>query len=244
MKALQLHIKAISLTFTELGKGKYLVFFIPGIAIALIFWQVFLLTETVENSFSFLENIPLIGTYLNAGVSGTIGIIQFLFDQLFIFFILTVLSPFNTILSEKIDSSITGKKYVFDLAQVISDFFRMLFVVLVAFILEIFVLFIYWIFSAILNLDFLDSFAYFIIAAFFYGFSFYDYSLERDKKGILESLQFAFSNKLIVAISGSLFLLIYKIPSAGVIIAPVITTMITTFVYIKNQGINLTSNSK
>ena len=244
MKALQLHIKAISLTFTELAKGKYLIFFVPGIVIAIIFWQVFLLTETVENSFSFLEYIPLIGGYLKSGVSGTIDFFQFLFDQLFIFFILVVLSPFNTILSEKIDSSISGIEYKFNLFQLISDLFRMILVVLLAFILEFFVLFIYWIFSGILNLDFLDPFAYFLIVGFFYGFSFYDYSLERHKKGIIESLKFAFSNILIVLISGSLFLVIYKIPSIGVIIAPVITTMITTFVFIKKQGINLTSNSK
>jgi CysZ protein len=244
MKALQLHINAISFMFIELGKGKYLLFFLPGIIISLIFWQIFLLTETVGNSFSFLEHIPLIGNYLKTGISGTIGFFQFLLDQLFIFSILTVLSPFNTILSDKVDSSITGKNYNFNFYQLISDLFRMILVVLLAFILEIFMLSIYWIFSVILNLGFLDPIAYFLIAGFFYGYSFYDYSLERHKKGILESLKFAFSNILIVVLGGSLFLLIYKIPSIGVIIAPVITTMITTFVYIKKQGINLTSNSK
>ena len=244
MKALQLHIYAVSQTFVELAKGKYLLFFIPGIVVALIFWQVYLLTETVEDSFSVVEDIPLIGSYLGAGVKGTFSFIQFIFDQLFVFFILTLLSPFNTILSEKVDSSITGKKYTLSLTQIISDLIRMIFVVLLAFILEIFTLSIYWVLSGILNLDFLDPYAYFIIAAFFYGFSFYDYSLERHQKGIFESLKFAFSNKLLVVISGSLFLLFYKIPIAGVIIAPVITTIITTFVYLKNQGTNLTSNSK
>ncbi|MEY3237196.1 MAG: hypothetical protein RI883_1297 [Bacteroidota bacterium] len=243
MKALQLHIYAVSQSFLELAKGKYLLFFIPGIVVALIFWQVYLLTETVENSFSIVERIPLIGSYFGTAVKGTFNFIQFIFDQLFIFFILTLLSPFNTILSEKIDSSITGKKYTLSFSQIISDLFRMIFVVLLAFVLEIFTLFIYWIFSGILNLDFVDSIAYFLIAGFFYGFSFYDYSLERHQKGIFESLKFAFSNKLLVVLSGSLFLIFYKTPVAGVIIAPVITTIITTFVYLKNQEINLVSNS-
>ncbi len=230
--------------FIELGKGKYLLFFVPGFVLALIFWQVFLFTETAEDTFLVVENIPLIGSYIGTGVKGTFNFIQFIIDQLFIFFILTVLSPFNTILSEKIDSALTGKKYVFDLVQVILDLIRMIFVVLIALLLEMFTFLIYWVLSGILNLDFLDPLAYFIIAAFFYGFSFYDYSLERNKKGIYESLQFAFSNKLLVVMSGSLFLIIYEVPIVGVIIAPVISTMITTFVYLKNQENNLKLNLK
>lgn len=231
--------------FIELGKGKYLLFFVPGFVLALIFWQVFLFTETAEDTFLVVENIPLIGSYIGTGVKGTFNFIQFIIDQLFIFFILTVLSPFNTLLSEKIDSALTGKKYVFDLGQVVLDFIRMIFVVLIALLLEMFTFLIYWVLSGILNLDFLDHLAYFLIAAFFYGFFiFYDYSLERNKKGIYESLQFAFSNILLVVMSGSLFLIIYEVPIVGIIIAPVISTMVTTFVYLKNQENNLKLNSK
>lgn len=239
MKAIQLHISGISGTFAELGKGKYWLFFIPGLVVALLFWQIFLVTETVQNSFSILQNIPFIGSYLHSGVEGTFSVIQFVFNQIFVFFILTVLSPFNTILSEKIDSSITGKKYSFDFVEMLNDLLRMIFVVILSLFLEFFFMLIYWIVSSILGIGFLDQIVYFVIAAFFYGFSFYDYNLERSKIGVFKSLGFAFSNILLVALSGCIFLALYYIPFVGVVIAPVITTIITTIVFLKKKNINL-----
>ncbi|MEN9439942.1 MAG: hypothetical protein RLZ33_18, partial [Bacteroidota bacterium] len=42
MKPLQLHIIGLTKTFRDLGKGKYLIYFIPGIIVAILFWQVFI----------------------------------------------------------------------------------------------------------------------------------------------------------------------------------------------------------
>lgn len=239
MKAIQLHIIGISRTFVELGKGKYLLFFIPGLVVAFIFWQVFLVTKNIEESFGFLDNIPVVGSYLLSGVKGTFSLIEFILNQLFIFFILTLLSPFNTILGEKIDADLTGNKYPFDVIRIINDLIRMIFIVLIAIILEFLFLGVYWIIAKITGIHFLDDAMYFIIAAFFYGFSFYDYSLERYQLGVFKSLNFAFSNILMVTLSGCIFLGLYNIPYLGVILAPVLTTMISTFVYIKQKPIKL-----
>lgn len=236
MKAIQLHIIGISRTFAALSKGKYLLFFIPGLIIALLFWQALLFIGTIENSFFFLENTPFIGSYLKSGVEGTFSVIQFMMNQLFVFFILTILSPFNTILGEKIDSSITGNKYPFDVIRIINDLIRMVFIVLLALFLEFFVIVIYWIISMLFGFHILDDIIYFLIAAFFYGFSFYDYSLERDQISVFGSLGFAFSNILLVTISGSIFFVIYSIPLIGVILAPVLTVMISTFVFLNKKS--------
>lgn len=243
IKPIQLHIEAISKTFSELGKGKFLTFFIPGLVIAGLFWQIFLITETVGNSFSFLENIPLIGSFLSAGVEGTFNLLNFILNQVFVFFILTLLSPFNTILSEKVDSSITGSEYSFDLMTILNDLLRMIFVVTIAIVLELIVMLVYWFISGFIPFDFIDKIAYFLIAAFFYGFSFYDYSLERYQVGVSGSLRFAFSNVLLVTLSGIIFLTIYNIPYVGVVISPVLTTIISTIVYINNRK-NIELNSK
>lgn len=243
MKAIQLHIIGISKSFIALSKGKYLLFFIPGIVIALLFWQAFLFTNTVESSFSFLESIPFIGSYLLSGVEGTFSVLQFILNQVFVFFILTVLSPFNTILGEKIDTSITGTEYPFDIFRIINDVIRMIFIVIIALFLEFLTIGIYWIIARIFGFHILDDVIYFLIAAFFYGFSFYDYSLERDQIGVMGSLRFAFSNILKVTLTGCIFFLIYNIPIVGVIIAPVLTVMISTYVFILNKPTKLNSTA-
>lgn len=241
MKAIQLHIIGIARSVAALSQGKYLLFFIPGIVIALLFWQAFLFTETIESSFSFLESIPFIGSYMFSGIEGTFSVLQFILNQLFVFFVLTLLSPFNTILGEKIDTSITGTEYPLDLFRILSDIIRMIFIVFIALFMEFFAIGIYWLISGIFGLHFIDDIVYFVIAAFFYGFSFYDYSLERDQIGVFGSVGYAFSNILKVTITGCIFFLIYNIPIAGVVIAPVLTVMISTFVYINNKSPKLNS---
>lgn len=239
MKGLQLHIIGLRKTFIELKKGRYLLFFIPGLIISLIFWQFLSYTEALENSFSFLNHIPLIGKYLESAVKSSFTFFQFLLNQFMIFFILTILSPFNTILSEKLDSSITGTSFSFDFLRFLGDIFRMVLIVVIALLLELVVILLYWIFSSILGLGFLDQVMYFIIAAFFYGFSFYDYSLERYQRSVANSIQFAFSNKILVTMTGCIFLGVFSIPKIGLVIAPVLATMLSTIIFInKNQNLN------
>lgn len=243
IKPIQFHIQALSISFSQLGKGKFLKFFIPGFIVAGLFWQIFLITDTIESSFSFLEGVPIIGSYINSGIEGTFSLLNFILEQVFVFFILTLLSPFNTILSEKVDTSLTGKIYSFDLMTIISDLIRMIFIVLIAILLELIVMFLYWMISGLIPFDFIDQIAYFLIAAFFYGFSFYDYSLERYHVGVSGSIRFAFSNMLLVALTGTIFLALYRIPYVGVIISPVIATILSTIVYIKFRN-NVELNSK
>lgn len=213
MKPLQLHIIGLTKTFTDLGKGKYLIYFIPGIVVAILFWQVFIVLGTVETSISFLDDIPLLGTFLGWVLGGAFGLLKFILTQLFVFFVLTILSPFNTLLSEKVAFDVTGVKIKFDLERLNSDLIRMIFIVLVAVILQLFFFFIYFIISSILGLGFLDEAVYFVISAFFYGFAFFDYSLERDQIGVFGSLRYAFSNMLLVSLTGAFFLLLYTIGS-------------------------------
>jgi CysZ protein len=229
------HIAAIKLIFEELKAGNFLLFFIPGVVASIFFLSIYSLTSSTASLFDFLEHIPLIGGYLAGGVNKTFGLLMFLLLQIYIFFVLTVLSPFNTVLSEKLDAKLTGKEYVFDLGQVMLDLLRMIFVVFLAVFLEYFTMIVYWIISWILHLGFLDTIAYILISAFYFGFSFYDYSLERHKQGVFSSLGFAFKNMGTVTLTGLCFLLLFYFPYVGVIVAPVIATMIATVVYLKKN---------
>jgi CysZ protein len=242
MKEIKFHTDALLEILGYFSQGKFLKFFIPGLVVALIFWQAFIAAEFISDSFSFLQSIPLIGDILYSLVSGTVGVIHFILQQVFIFFILTLLSPFNTVLSERIDTEITGKPFPFDMTRIPGDILRMIAVVSIALILEFIVSGIWWMVTGLIGFHMLDGIIYFVIASFFYGFSFYDYSLERYKIGIGGSMNYAFSNCLNMFLSGALFLLLYNIPLIGVIIAPVLTTMVSTIVYLKNKS-HSTTNS-
>jgi CysZ protein len=241
MKSLQLHIQAIQTVFQELKEGRFLTYFIPGLIVAILFGSFFTITSKSEGLFSFFEKIPLIGSFLSAGVSKTFGMFYFLILQVYIFFVLTILSPFNTLLSEALDAKLTGQTYTFDIGQVISDFFRMILVVLISLMLEFFFMGAYWLLSWVIGLGFLDFIVYPLLSAFFFGLSFYDYSLERYKEGVFSSFSFAFSNFWLVSLTGLAFFVLFSIPFIGIPIAPVIATMIATVVYLNQRKSNQNS---
>jgi uncharacterized protein involved in cysteine biosynthesis len=233
MESITLHIEALKIVFAEFKAGRHLKFFIPGIMIALLFGSVFSLTNGAEGLLSFIEKVPLIGGILSGLLTKTFGVIYFLVLQIYVFFILTLLSPFNTLLSESVDSSLTGTSYSFSILQVLTDLARMVFVVLVSITLELIFIGGYWILSWILGLGFMDKLAFTLISAFFFGLSFYDYSLERYRKGVFATFGFAFSHILLVTLTGLFFLLIFAIPYLGIPISPVLATMLATVIYVK-----------
>lgn len=246
MKSINYHIKAITTTFEELFKGNFLLFFIPGAVLTIIyFWltaQASALTQaaTLASDYSWFDWI--LG-YVNSGVQGVFSIFGWLSEQLYIFLVLTVLSPFNTYLGEKLDAKYTGQKFEGGLIRFVNDMIRMIFVVILALFLEFAFMGIYWIISWFIGFEILDNIVYFCIAAFFFGFSFYDFALERYEAGVFSSLGFAFSKPLTMILTGGVFLAIYNIPIIGIPAAPVITLMVSTMVYLYiSKKINATTN--
>ena len=229
MKTIGHHFQAIGWTIQQFSKGKFLLYFLPGLVIALFFWYVGSwargLSEGAANE-SWYDQFWV----------GTSSVLDFIFKQIAVFFILTLLSPINTFLSEGVDAELTGMRVGLDLMRFINDFIRMIFVVLIAIILEFFFMGAWWIFSKIFNLEFLNSTVFFLSASFFYGFSFYDYSLERYEIGLGGSYRFSKKYFLPILTTGVLFMALYYIPIVGVAIAPVVATVISTHVFLKSTG--------
>lgn len=235
MKAIHLHIIGIRKVFDSLMSGKYLLFFIPGIIVGILFWQSLLLADSLKSNLEFIQSIPLIGTFLQSGINSAFGFFDFLLKQLFVFFILTLLSPFNALLAEKIDSDENQQEHAFDLVKLINDLLRMIFLVTIITVLEGLFIAVYWIISRFITAEWLNNTVFFLISAFFYGFSFYDYSLERDNKGVFSSLVYANRNMLTVTLTGICFLAMYSIHYIGVVVAPVIATMLATYIFITKE---------
>ncbi len=237
MKAIQHHIYAIKVCFEALSKGKYLTFFIPGLFVGLFYYWAFSSTEELKESATTLDSVPLVGEYLVSGAQGFIGFWQGILLFIFQFFILTILSPFNSILSEKFDADLTGRKFETGFVRILNDLLRAILVAIIALVLECIFMVVWiilsWILSWLPLIDLLDPIMRFLIGSFFFGFAFYDYSLERHNIGTFRSLGFAFSKMGHMIISGSIFTLIFMIPIVGIILAPVLVTLISTGVYIK-----------
>lgn len=237
VKAFQTHITAIKQTFEALSKGKFLLFFLPGAIIGLGYLYVWYQGQTYRAIADSSDSIWLVG----GAVSGLLhffgNLFSFLIDQLYIFLVLVCLSPFNCILSEKFDNSLTGNTFHGGILRIINDVLRAIFIVILAILMEYIALGVWFVLSILLPFsDILDPIMYFLIPAFFIGFSFYDYSLERYGKGVFPSWGFSFGKMSYMLISGAVFTLLYNIPAVGIIIAPVLLTMISTSVYIQIKG--------
>jgi CysZ protein len=235
--ALALHFTAIQATITSLLKGKFVLFFVPGVIISIGYWFLWYQGQAYRSFVAETEEISLIGGAL-AWFLGLVGdLLGFLVDQFYKFLLLVCLSPVMCLLSERFDNHLTGHHFNGGLIRILNDLLRAVIVVFLAVIMHYFFLACWAVFSWILSfifpfMEYLDPIAYFIITSFFIGFSFYDYSMERYQKGVMSSFSFGFKHKSYVFLTGALFSSLYYLPIIGIIIAPVLVTMIATAVYI------------
>ena len=238
VQAFKHHWTGIEQVAKALLKGKFLLFFIPGLIVGLIYlyfqWQ----AQRVLSVVHVADDVPVVGSAISWLADGVFSIFNLIVSEFYKFVILIVLSPVNCILSEKFDSYLTGKEYKFDLIRLLNDFLRMILIVRSALLMEYIFLGIWWLFSLLMP-DFIGEAIFFLIASFFVGFSFYDYSMERYGLSFFKSWGLGFSKMSYMLITGGIFTLMIKIPAIGIIVAPVLTAMLSTAVYIlfakKNQ---------
>lgn len=236
MKAIEYHINGIIETFEQLSKGRFLLYFIPGILVTFIYAYILWRAQEVDQIFeveSKYDWLNLIFGTIEDGVNIFVDLYRLLLEQIYIFVVLTILAPVNTLLGEKLDEQISGKESKGGVIRFINDLIRMIFVVILALLLELLFISLYWIISSLLGFpEIVNTIFYFLIAAFFFGFAFYDFALERYSKGVFSSLSFAFSHLLGMIVLGSIFLGIYSIPWVGILLAPVLSIMISTVAYL------------
>lgn len=234
MKVIENHIYGIKATVETLAKGKLWVFFVPGLAVGLMFFSMLSVTETLEGATSWTKDIWLVGDAVSWFIGGTFDFIEMILYMIIQFVVLTLLSPFNSVLSEKFDSEISGRDFKTSFIQILNDLLRAVFVATIAIVFEITCIIGWWTLSWFLPFsDILDPIMYWLINAFFFGFAFYDYSLERHGVSTLGSIGFSFSKMSYMLVTGSIFVLIFNIPYIGLFIAPVLATFISTGAYVK-----------
>lgn len=150
-------------------------------------------------------------------------VIRFLFILFFAYIggyiVIIFMSPVYAFLSEKVESILTGNEYPFNLSQFFKDIWRGVKLAIRNFAIEILLTILLFILSFVPVVGLFTAIALFVISSYFYGFSFIDFSLERKKMNLRQSVLFVKSNKGLAIGNGSVFSLVLLIPFIGVLLA-------------------------
>ena len=158
---------------------------------------------------------------------------KFIFFMTFMYvggyIVLAVMSPALAFISEMTEKKITGKDYPFSGEQWMRDMVRGLVIVIRNLLIEtgiIIAVFIIGFIPVLGQIFSLFGFIFlFIVSAYFYGFSFLDYCMERRKMSIRDSVHFIRKNKGLAISTGGIFAFCLMIPLCG----PVFGTFASIF---------------
>jgi CysZ protein len=234
-----LFIKELLSSIGFVFKKNLYLYFIPSIFISLLFYWSIKGGDGIANWLNFMEDWWVIGWVIKT-LESVISAISFM---LFEFFVLVLLTPINSILSEKMKEEVTGEPAKFSTTQLIRSLGRSVKIFTVAFSVETLLLLVIWIFSFLLG-DWFSATVGFIVSSYFIGFSFYDFALDLDLKSSKESWKWGKSNKWLVLFVGLIFSVSIYIPEkSGMIFLYVITisivphllTIATTASYFKKK---------
>ncbi len=159
------------------------------------------------------------------------GILLFLFKYI----IMVVIAPFMGMLSEKVESIQTGNPPPKTTAkQFIQDVIRGLRIALRNIIRELFFTLIFLMFNWVpLIGSILSAVAIFWTQAYYAGFGNMDYTLERKRFSVRDSVRFVGNFRGLAVGNGAVFLLIFLIPVIGWFLAPAYGTIAATLTSLK-----------
>ena len=151
--------------------------------------------------------------------------------MLFEFVVITLFSPIMSMLSEHVDNIFTEEEPKFSVVRFVRELLRTVGILITGFIFSSLVMMIWSLFAWISDFKAITPYILFVLKAFFIGFNFFDYSLERDQVSVGKSWRYGFNRPLLMLLTGGLFSLIFAIPILGVMLAPYLVTVLSTIIY-------------
>ena len=229
--------EAIGFVFS---KGLWWTLLFPLLFNILLFWGGNeLISIAIDNIQNYLLNLINLqnddswyATALNGFVTGFVWVImKFLFLTLFTYFggyvILIIMSPILAYLSGKTDKILNGNETPFNGEQWMRDLVRGILIVFRNMFIELGIIICIFILSFIPVLGWLiallSTVILLFVSAYFYGFSYMDYTLERKKLSVRQSVKFVRRHKGIAFANGLIFALAMIMPFCGTIISPFIS---------------------
>lgn len=255
-KDLRLGLKSYSQSFGFIRRNGMLHFYLYPILLIVVlgatsFFGIQSLVDAISewlNAWMGVEEIPAddfwgktkaffseLGRYI---VQALIWVsLAFVFYKLQKYVVLIVMSPVMALVSERTDEIVTGNRYPFSLGQVLKDSLRGIAIALRNGALELLItvvllaanLFVTVVFSPLTVITTpLVTVTLFVVSAYFYGFSTLDYTSERYRLKMSESVQLVQRNRGLAIANGGVFALWLLIPIVGTYIGTVVAPITCT----------------
>lgn len=142
----------------------------------------------------------------------------FLFIAFGGYIILIVMSPVYSWLSERTEAHITGKEYPFSFGQFCKDILRGIMIALRNMVIQLLLSLIFLFVSFIPIIGLIVPFVIFFVSAYFYGFSFVDYAVERKRLNLKQSVKYINKNMWLVTGIGTVFAFALMIPWVSIVV--------------------------
>jgi len=227
-------------------------FLIPLFLNIVLFWLGYSFISTLSNqAIEFIQSAwhSEKWDFWGAGfLTGTINFFIWLSLRVFFFFlfafwggylILILLSPLLAYLSEKTEKIVLGTEVPFSAKQLLKDLWRGILLALRNFLMEMAATLLLFLLSFLPIIGWLSAPLLFLISAYYYGFSFLDYNLERRQMSVNQSIKYLRRRKGLAVANGSLFTLALLIPFVGVSLSgfmAIISTVAASLGILKNEG--------
>jgi len=229
-----MNYKSILRDFFSLAQSRSVyIYMIPGLVVTFVYLLLGLLFGWFDADSSNVQVFGFWDKIWYSIVSGTKWFSRMLYELT----VITLFSPVMAMLSEKCDSLLTNRKFDFTIQRFIYELLRTLGIVATAFIFSALVFLLWKMFTWILPfLSFADMYVVFVLKAFFIGFSFFDYSLERYHVSIVKSWNYGVKNPILMMLLGAFFSLVFAIPVFGAMLAPFYTTLLSNAIWKGQQN--------
>ena len=144
-------------------------------------------------------------------------VLRILYFFLFVAFggyiVLVVMSPVYSWLSERTEAHLTGREFPFSFKQFAWEISQGILIALRNMIFQLGISFVLFLCSFIPLVGVIAPFAIFFTSAYFYGFAFIDYAIERKRFNVRQSVRYVNKNIGLVTGIGTVFALALMIPA-------------------------------
>lgn len=204
-----------------------------------------------KNSFFLAEYLESTSGFISSAVGWAVWFVsKLLFFVLYGLFggyiIIMLMSPVFAVLSEKTEEILTGNKYAFNGDQIMRDVVRGIMIAFRNMFIELgymIAIFILSFFIPVLG-GIIGTIILFFIASYFYGFAFIDYTNERRRLTLKQSVEFIRANKGLAIGNGIVFAFAMFIPVCGTLIAGFVAVVsVVSATIATHEIVDLSKNS-
>ncbi|MEM0997265.1 MAG: EI24 domain-containing protein [Bacteroidota bacterium] len=233
--ALRAYIQAFKIIF---GTQIWLAFSIPLLLSAGLYFGGDVLADNLKK-FQFSDiNEDSGAQYLLIGVQ---SLAVYISKYMTRYVVIALLAPLLTAISTRVEFVLTGNSYPFSIRHYIEDVVRALTIATRNIILQILAMGVLYGITYVYGLPtMINDIGYYLLAFYFYGFSFLDYTNERRRLSVSESVRFTRKHFVSAFTLGAVYGLLWYIPFAGVVVAPILAVVAGTIVL--HELVDLTTN--